>query len=95
MWTYNENNNAKSKASRKEKDKNLSEIYNKTVLGEYAYTNEEQGSFGLNWQKLLNFSNILSSSSSSSFEYTQANQINSYSYVGEYKSYPGGGYVHR
>ncbi len=32
MWTYNENNNAKSKASRKEKDNNLSEIYNKTVL---------------------------------------------------------------
>jgi hypothetical protein len=32
MWTYNENNNAKSKASRKEKDSNLSAIYNKTVL---------------------------------------------------------------
>jgi hypothetical protein len=32
MWAFNENNNAKSKASRREREKNLIEVYNKTIL---------------------------------------------------------------
>jgi len=32
MWTLNENNNAKSKASRRERDRNCIDVYNKTIL---------------------------------------------------------------
>ena len=32
MWTFNENNNAKSKASRRERDRNCIDVYNNTIL---------------------------------------------------------------
>jgi len=51
MWTYNENNNAKSKASRKEKDNTLSEIYNKTVLA--LSSDEEEQIFNTRFDEPL------------------------------------------
>jgi len=51
MWTYNENNNAKSKASRKEKDSNLSAIYNKTVLA--LSSDEEEQIFNTRFDEPL------------------------------------------
>ena len=60
---------------------------------EFSPSIQEYQAFGLNWAH--NFNSSYADNIYNSFQITNADTLNSYSYTGRLTSYPGGGYVYK